>query len=604
MILSRKTYFFSILLSFFVLISLVLPSKFNAAFIYLFCGFSLFTLLKNKSFKWKNEFVFLSILFFFFHLFHYFFDDNVSNLFFEIEKKLGFIFLPLFWLNLPVTDRSEYKEKVLSLFSYGMNLFGLFLLLFSGFTYFQFQNLDVFFYHEFVSVFNGSAIYYSLLFVISLLTLFEKLTGKFSILNLVLLCFNTLIIVLLSSKLFVFISIAMYVFYFSKMKNFKWILVLFGLIIVSSQFLFNSQNITKRYAEIELSSFFSLKKEVNSSTKFDGFTLRKELWNMGVEINQQSTKDFFFGVGPGDAQDHLNQKIIEHNLFIGIEGTKNTGFLNYNFHNQYIQTIVEIGFLGLFVLFLIFYYLFWLGFKTRNRFLVILNLIFLIGFTTESFFSRQIGIISFLGFNSMIIFSENRNTIQKNLKRGFDILFSLFVILFFLSWLMPILFIFIYLDTKSFPIFVQMRAGQHNRAFRCFKLRTMHKNKEADELPAQEDDIRITKFGGVLRKYALDELPQFFNVLIGDMSVVGPRPLMVNEEKSFNEIVPNFSSRLISKPGVSGLAQANGYKGIVNNNADIRVRYRLDKLYINKQSLWLDIKIIARTIMYLIKNNN
>ena len=204
----------------------------------------------------------------------------------------------------------------------------------------------------------------------------------------------------------------------------------------------------------------------------------------------------------------------------------------------------------------------------------------------------------------MIVFTENHNTIQRTLKRGFDIFFSLFVILFFLSWMMPILCVFIYLDTKSFPIFVQLRSGQHNKPFRCFKLRTMLKNKEADDLPAQEDDTRITKFGSILRKYALDELPQFFNVLIGDMSVVGPRPLMVNEEKLFNEIVPNFSSRLISKPGVSGLAQANGYKGIVNNDADIRVRYRLDKLYFAKQSLGLDLKIIVRTIMYLIKNNN
>ena len=361
----------------------MLPSKFNAVSIYLFCGFSLFSLIKNRSFNWKNEFVFLSLFFFLLHLFHYFFEDNVSNLFFEIEKKLGFIFLPLFWFNLPVTDRAAYQDKVLSLFSYGMNLFGVFLLIFSGYRYLQIQISDVFFYHEFVSIFNGSAIYYSLLFVISLLILFEKLALKFSVLNFVLLCFNTLIIVLLSSKLFVFISVAFYVFYFFKLKHVKWLLVFFGVLILSIQFLFNSQNITKRYAEVEFSSFFSLKEEVNPSTKFDGFTLRKELWNMGVEINQQSTKNFFFGVGPGDAQDQLNQKIIERNLFTGIKGTENTGFLNYNFHNQYIQSIVEIGLLGIFVLFLIFYYLLWLGFKTKNRFLVFLNVNFFIGFTTE-----------------------------------------------------------------------------------------------------------------------------------------------------------------------------------------------------------------------------
>ncbi|MGB1040162.1 MAG: sugar transferase [Flavobacteriales bacterium] len=485
-----------------------------------------------------------------------------------------------------------------------MNLFGCFLIFNAVYSYFQSQDLNVFFYHQFVSVFDGSAIYYSLLFMITLLILFERLVEKISILDLILLVISTSIIILLSSKTFVFILIILFTYYFFKIKKIRLGLITIGLILIGSQFFFNSQNITKRYAQIELNSFFSLKENISESTEFDGYSLRKEFWHMGLEITQESYKTFLFGVGPGDAQIKLNQKIVDRGMYIGEEGTEQTGFLNYNFHNQYIQTFVETGLFGLFVLLLIFYYLFRLGFSTKNRILIAINLVFLLGFATESFLSRQIGIVSFIGLNSLMVFSKNKNTHKQHIKRIFDIVFSGLIILLLLSWLIPILSVIIYLDTKSFPIFVQNRAGQFNSSFRCFKLRTMIKNNEAHDLPAQEDDTRITKLGGFLRKYAIDELPQFFNVLLGDMSVVGPRPLMIKEEEKFNKIVSGFSSRLISKPGVTGLAQANGYKGIVNDNADMRIRYRLDKLYSEKQSLALDVKIIFKTITYLLKKED
>lgn len=127
------------------------------------------------------------------------------------------------------------------------------------------------------------------------------------------------------------------------------------------------------------------------------------------------------------------------------------------------------------------------------------------------------------------------------------------------------------------------------------------KNSFQHQIPAQLVDTRITNFGAFLRKYALDELPQFFNVLLGSMSVVGPRPLMISDEEKFNELIPNFSSRLVMKPGITGFAQAFGYKGYVGSRVDIANRYRLDKKYSQIQSLWLDIKLIfftIKTILY------
>jgi putative colanic acid biosynthesis UDP-glucose lipid carrier transferase len=165
---------------------------------------------------------------------------------------------------------------------------------------------------------------------------------------------------------------------------------------------------------------------------------------------------------------------------------------------------------------------------------------------------------------------------------------------------MPLLCVFIIFDLKSSPIFVQKRVGKNGKVFHCFKLRTMKKNALQHQIPAQINDNRITKFGAFLRKYALDELPQFFNVLVGSMSVVGPRPLMLSDEEKFNKLIPNFSSRLAMKPGITGFAQAFGYKGYVGSRVDIANRYRLDKKYSQIQSFWLDIKLIFFTIKTVI----
>jgi lipopolysaccharide/colanic/teichoic acid biosynthesis glycosyltransferase len=239
--------------------------------------------------------------------------------------------------------------------------------------------------------------------------------------------------------------------------------------------------------------------------------------------------------------------------------------------------------------------------KDGRRIVFFMNGFFLTGFLTESFLSRQMGIVSFLSFNSLFV-AQHNITIRLLVKRIFDLLFSLIVIGCLLSWLMPLLSVLIILDLKSFPIFVQKRVGKNRKIFHCFKLRTMKKNTINEHLPAQIDDHRITKFGAFLRKYAFDELPQFFNVLTGSMSVVGPRPLMLSDEEKFSKMIPNFSSRLTVKPGITGFAQAFGYKGYVGSRVDIANRYRLDKKYSQTYSFWLDMKLIFFTIKTVINS--
>jgi len=595
----KKLELISTALSFLVVFTLAFPSEFNALAIYLLCGFSLFHCIKRRVFLWKNRFVFLSVSFFLLHVIHLFFDENLGRTSFEIEKKLGFLVLPLFWYNLPISQPKKVIERALDWYAKGMSFFGLFLLgyalIFSNYL----EQTTSFFYHQFVQVFDGNAIYYSLLFTLSLIIFIEKNRKSPSAITLLQIGFTSLIIILLSSKIYLILLVGLILYFLSTIPK-KRLALGFVVVVSVTGFILNQTSITSRFQDINFKSFFSVKQEVHTSTYFDGFTLRKELWNISLNLVEKETKTFLMGVGPGDAQDEIDKSLKENNFYTGTEAINKTGYLGYNSHNQYIQTLLETGFFGLILLILMIYYSLMAGWKSNNRILLIFSLVTLVSYFTESYLNRQIGIISFVGFNSMMLcLQPDQFVYTKIVKRGVDLVFSFLVIVFILSWLLPILGFFIYLDTHSFPLFVQDRVGEKGKIFRCFKLRTMVDNREANRVPAKERDKRITKFGRILRKYAVDELPQFINVFLGEMSIVGPRPLMVSEEQEWNEKKEGFSKRLIVKPGVTGLAQANGYKGIINHPADLSIRFRLDKLYIQKQSLWVDFKIIVRTIFYI-----
>ena len=181
-------------------------------------------------------------------------------------------------------------------------------------------------------------------------------------------------------------------------------------------------------------------------------------------------------------------------------------------------------------------------------------------------------------------------------KRLFDIICSFIIITFLLSWIMPLIALMIRLDSQGPVFFIQRRIGRGGRPFYCLKLRTMKLNFEADHKQAVENDQRITRVGRFLRSSSIDELPQFFNVLLGHMSIVGPRPHMVSDCQRFSRLVAGYKFRNMVRPGITGLAQVKGYRGPANDYRSILRRYQYDAFYIRQANMWLDLRIMRKTI--------
>jgi len=190
------------------------------------------------------------------------------------------------------------------------------------------------------------------------------------------------------------------------------------------------------------------------------------------------------------------------------------------------------------------------------------------------------------------------NLTNRVIKRSFDIVFSLLV-LTFCSPLFMLIALSVKLSSKGPILFVQERTGYNQKTFKCLKFRTMEVTPKeiADSVQAQEDDPRKTRIGNFLRTTNLDELPQFFNVLKGDMSVVGPRPHMLNHTEQFRKIVDGYMTRHFIKPGITGWAQVNGWRGPTDSNEKIKKRVEYDLWYMENWSFWLDIRIIILTIL-------
>ncbi|MCK8492783.1 MULTISPECIES: sugar transferase [Spirosoma] len=176
-------------------------------------------------------------------------------------------------------------------------------------------------------------------------------------------------------------------------------------------------------------------------------------------------------------------------------------------------------------------------------------------------------------------------------KRLFDVVVSGLVIVTLLIWIVPLIGLFIRLTSPGPMLFRQVRTGRNGRPFRCLKFRTMRFDKQAEFRQATKNDSRITPIGRFLRKTNLDELPQVFNVLLGDMSIVGPRPHPVQLDAQHWYTLPSYASRYAVKPGITGLAQVRGCRGETANLIDMEHRVRFDRFYISKQSPWLDLSI-------------
>lgn len=196
-----------------------------------------------------------------------------------------------------------------------------------------------------------------------------------------------------------------------------------------------------------------------------------------------------------------------------------------------------------------------------------------------------------------------QNAYNRLAKRVFDIVFSSLVIVLILSWLYPLLAFIIKKQSKGPVLFKQMRTGKKNEPFWCYKFRSMYVNVGDESQQAKKGDSRITPIGKFLRCSSLDEMPQFFNVLIGDMSVVGPRPHMIKHTSDYNDHINNFMVRHFVKPGITGLAQVSGLRGETKEVSDMVRRVNKDIEYVQKWSLITDIKICFLTVLVTLKGD-
>jgi putative colanic acid biosynthesis UDP-glucose lipid carrier transferase len=192
------------------------------------------------------------------------------------------------------------------------------------------------------------------------------------------------------------------------------------------------------------------------------------------------------------------------------------------------------------------------------------------------------------------------------LKRAFDVVFSSIVVMVLFSWLFPIIALIIKFTSKGPVFFVQERTGKDDKAFACFKFRSMTVNVASDELQATKNDARVSPFGAFMRKTSIDELPQIFNVLLNNMSLVGPRPHMLKHTEEYRVSVDKFMVRHFAKPGVTGWAQINGFRGETKYIKDMENRAAADIWYIENWSFFLDVKIVCTTAfsMFFKKDEN
>jgi putative colanic acid biosynthesis UDP-glucose lipid carrier transferase len=197
-----------------------------------------------------------------------------------------------------------------------------------------------------------------------------------------------------------------------------------------------------------------------------------------------------------------------------------------------------------------------------------------------------------------------QSTYNRVLKRCFDIVFSIAVLLTVFPVLYIIVATLIKMSSKGPILFIQKRNGLYGKIFECYKFRTMRINEEADKLQAVKDDPRTTKIGNFLRRTNLDEFPQFINVLLGEMSVVGPRPHMLKHTEQYSMLIDKYMVRHLVKPGITGWAQITGYRGETRTLEQMEGRVKRDVWYLENWSFFLDLKIIVVTIINMFKGES
>jgi putative colanic acid biosysnthesis UDP-glucose lipid carrier transferase len=224
--------------------------------------------------------------------------------------------------------------------------------------------------------------------------------------------------------------------------------------------------------------------------------------------------------------------------------------------------------------------------------------------------NSQYRISTFADFPMITLRDEPLDNIHNRvIKRIFDIIFTLFVLVFVCSWLFPIVALAIMIDSKGPVFFIQERWGRKNKKIKCYKFRSMYTHskdvseKDGKYQQASKNDSRITRVGRILRKTNLDEFPQFINVLLGEMSVIGPRPHPTPLNLESKQVIHNYLVRHLVKPGISGWAQVNGFRGETADPQKMHSRVKYDIWYIENWSPWLDLRIIFLTIWGTLKGD-
>ncbi len=189
----------------------------------------------------------------------------------------------------------------------------------------------------------------------------------------------------------------------------------------------------------------------------------------------------------------------------------------------------------------------------------------------------------------------------KIIKRTVDLFLGGFLAVVILPLTIPVAGLFIILESKGPIFFIQKRTGKDRKTFYCVKFRTMYLNEDANRKHVVANDPRITKTGMFLRKYFIDELPQLINVVIGNMSLVGPRPHMLRHNVEFSNKIKHYHIRHTIKPGLTGLAQMRGYHGLISNDQDLLNRVLSDIEYIREWTLLSDFKMFFKTVNHIIK---
>ncbi len=188
---------------------------------------------------------------------------------------------------------------------------------------------------------------------------------------------------------------------------------------------------------------------------------------------------------------------------------------------------------------------------------------------------------------------------QKTIKRIFDFVFALLAIVA-LAPVWVVIAVWIFVTSPGGVFFRQKRTGLNGDTFEMLKFRSMYRNDKADEEQSTADDPRVTPVGRLLRRSSLDELPQLWNVLIGEMSLIGPRPHMLQHTEYYSARIPDYMKRHRMRPGLTGYAQIKGFRGPTPKLEDMERRVKADLEYIDKYSLWLDLKIFALTIWRMV----